>query len=610
MPKEKNHYDDIAFIFFAISILGLILIPTTISYLRKWKKAFSEVYTGDCGCDACRRKAKAQQKENRKPSRFAYFKFGLYLLVWATILYLTYVAYHIQTEMPVFFDPYKILEVDTGATEAQIKSSFRKLTLKYHPDKNDSPDAPQLYADVVKAHKTLTDAETREKWEMYGNPDGPQGITVGVALPEWLVDGKNKSVVLAVYLIFLVVVVPTVAVCFWNSQREKAHNQLNNKTMAHFFQSLRENHRFRFLIDIWTLSFEYVQSIPVRRSDEAELIALKEQLPSDEKMNAQIRKNLKADKNNQQGAGMHPLRIKNPMLLFIYMSRLGNKLSPLMRSDLDLFIKQAYRHIFGVVEISVARQWLVPTIESVHISQMVVQAVWGESARMGKVSDLLQLPHFDEKTLAKASDKGMKTSTIKAFLAASEEKRENFLKENFSPEQISDIKKAITKFPSDVTFSSVKSTNEEEEEETKITANSVVTVTVTISRPSITGLDKDTPVDVHAPWYPLEKKESWWAILGDDRTGLVIAWKKIPALHDGTEAKLQYQAPKKPGVYNFTLYLLNDSYVGFDLTSPYRVDVGKEAVYVPPPVEEYDSEGEAVSEEDMSESDTDSEDEK
>ena len=130
----------------------------------------------------------------------------------------------------VAFDPYKILEVDVGATPEEIKKAYRSLSLKWHPDKNQEPEAHDKYINIAKAYDTLTgiefllkvkfnhflilinniDDETREKWEKYGNPDGPKGFTVGIALPSFLVESKNSLAVLAFYIVFLVVVFPIV----------------------------------------------------------------------------------------------------------------------------------------------------------------------------------------------------------------------------------------------------------------------------------------------------------------------------------------------------------------------------------------------------------------
>ena len=75
-------------------------------------------------------------------------------------------------------DYYEVLGVPKDATESQIKSAYRKLAKKYHPDHNaDDPEAEAKFKEASEAYAVLSDAEKRQQYDRFGHAafDGAQG---------------------------------------------------------------------------------------------------------------------------------------------------------------------------------------------------------------------------------------------------------------------------------------------------------------------------------------------------------------------------------------------------------------------------------------------------
>ena len=66
-------------------------------------------------------------------------------------------------------DYYEILGVSRNATKEEIKRAYRRLALKYHPDRNKSPEAEEKFKEISEAYAVLSDDEKRRQYDLYGH---------------------------------------------------------------------------------------------------------------------------------------------------------------------------------------------------------------------------------------------------------------------------------------------------------------------------------------------------------------------------------------------------------------------------------------------------------
>ena len=77
-------------------------------------------------------------------------------------------AEKIPNAMRMGKDYYKILGLSRSATEEDVKKAYRKMALKFHPDKNKSPGAEEKFKEIAEAYDVLSDKKKREIYDQYG----------------------------------------------------------------------------------------------------------------------------------------------------------------------------------------------------------------------------------------------------------------------------------------------------------------------------------------------------------------------------------------------------------------------------------------------------------
>lgn len=187
---------------------------------------------------------------------------GLVALIWGT--------YAKEVSLQEFFDPHTILDLPYSASEKDVKSKYKKLSLIYHPDKLSKykedvrKEMEKQFLRMNQAYRALTDEVTMENIKRWGHPDGQQQISHGIALPKILVEGKFSSAMIVFYFVLIGVLVPAVVGVWWNNVKSHTKKGLHVDTAAIFVRKLADKNPGRVFTpyDIldWVLSSHEVTS--------------------------------------------------------------------------------------------------------------------------------------------------------------------------------------------------------------------------------------------------------------------------------------------------------------------------------------------------------------
>ena len=80
-------------------------------------------------------------------------------------------------------DYYEVLGISKNADEGEIKKAYRKLALKYHPDKNQGDaDAEDKFKEAAEAYEVLSNSEKKAQYDRFGHAGMGQGGFGGLGL--------------------------------------------------------------------------------------------------------------------------------------------------------------------------------------------------------------------------------------------------------------------------------------------------------------------------------------------------------------------------------------------------------------------------------------------
>uniref|UniRef100_A0A8C9C7M3 Translocation protein SEC63 homolog n=1 Tax=Phocoena sinus TaxID=42100 RepID=A0A8C9C7M3_PHOSS len=462
MAGQQFQYDDSGntFFYFLTSFVGLIVIPATY-YLwprdqnaeQNRLKNIRKVY-GRCMWYRLR-------LLKPQPNIIPTVKKIVLLAGWALLLFLTYKVSKTDREYQEY-NPYEVLNLDPGATVAEIKKQYRLLSLKYHPDKGGDE---VMFMRIAKAYAALTDEESRKNWEEFGNPDGPQATSFGIALPAWIVDQKNSILVLLVYGLAFMVILPVVVGSWWYRSIRYSGDQILIRTtqIYTYFVYKTRNMDMKRLIMVLAGASEfdpqYNKDATSRPTDNILIPQLIREIGS-----INLKKN--------EPPLTCPYSLKARVLLLSHLARM--KIPETLEEDQQFMLKKCPALLQEMVNVICQliimarsreeREFRAPTLASLENCMI----------------SLLQLPHIEEDNLRRVSNhKKYKIKTIQDLVSLKESDRHNLL-HFLEDEKYEEVMAVLGSFPY-VTMD-IKSQVLDDEDSNNITVGSLVTVLVKLTR--------------------------------------------------------------------------------------------------------------------------------
>ncbi|KAG8826554.1 secretory subunit [Serendipita sp. 411] len=571
----QTTYDGGMAAYFLLTFLALILVPLTLSFAANFRS--STVIQG-CKCQDCiENREKIGQKERSTFGKLGSDSKTIFLSIgWLIFAGLVYFVLNTSSTLTVY-DPFTILGISSSATEKEIKKFYKKLSLKFHPDTvkldegQTAEDAAAHFIELTKAYKALTDEVVRKNFEEYGHPDGKQTVEMGLALPPWVVDAHNNIWVLGAYGILIGGLLPYLVGKWWFGSRSRTKDGVHSKTAGIFFKDITEDATPATLVSSLSKGLEVEKPHLLKRLKLDDIRSLQEQVS--QKLGATasaIYANLKSKESKIAFT-----------LLYAHLLRVDIPSAPLRSVQKDLLLQMPVL-LGSVLAMALGHGWLPTTIEIMHLHAGFTQAILP-----GK-SNILQFPLITEDALEGDTSSGLEKLLL---LVKDDPNRARGLLAATSHISRLDVYDASFRVVGEriitpgafvqLTFKvrqvQLLSGSPARKEQTpeEVSAEAAADAAFLESKAEVEDIPSYQPQWAHAPYWPANRKASWWCVVGDLKTQKIfvppfkftdVPWSN-PEAHpnrDYRTYKLQFQAPQQVGTYTLHITFVSDTFVGED----------------------------------------------
>ncbi|PAA68462.1 hypothetical protein BOX15_Mlig014052g3 [Macrostomum lignano] len=482
MAGMKFEYDESGstFYYFLLAFYALVLLPMTYYFWPTSQSDRIEQGKRKCHCDGCQMKRHLLKSFSPWKERKKKLLKLLFFVLWIILAVLLYKVNTIKVEW-MDFDPYNVLGIDRGASPMDIRRAYRQLSLTHHPDKGGDP---QVFQQISKAYRALTNEQDRKNWEIHGSPDGPTAINFGIALPKWLVRQENSMLVLGVYGLVFMVLLPVVVGTWWYRTIKFTGESILLQTteIFRYFLMRTPNMSFRRILMILASACEFNRlqnpEVVERPSDNEEVPMVMKQLPQ-------------VNEKNKEPPFCLPYALKARVLLHAHLSRLD--LNPnTLEVDRRTVVCKCPALLQEMVSLSMqlvaCAQYYgsrcghprLETIECImKLSPMIVQGLWENK------SPILQLPHISEDSLRHFVTRKRNIRTIRQLALMPDSERRALLR-SLTEDQYRDVMTVCAGMPQVDVQSKIEVIDDDKPEQ--VTASSLVTVTVTLTRRDLAEL--------------------------------------------------------------------------------------------------------------------------